>query len=78
MDVGKINTLHVTTDPKKFRNCSATVTYFYLTTANEEQFRELLDAFLVDNEFERNAFMDYVSENGYICTYLDNESVTEF
>lgn len=26
--------------------------------------------FLVDNEFERNAFRDYVSENGYLCTIL--------
>ena len=78
MEVGKINVLHVTTDPRKFRNVSATVTYFYLTTATETELRDLLNEFLVDNEFERNAFMDYVSDNGYICTYLDNEAITEF
>ncbi len=78
METGKINVLHVTTDPKKFGNLSATVTYFYLTTASETEFRDLLDEFLVQNEFERNAFMDYVSKKGYICTYLDNEAVTEF
>ena len=78
METGKINVLHVTTDPKKFRNVSATVSYFYLTTANETEFKGLLDEFLVENEFERNAFMDYVSNNGYICTYLDNEAITEF
>jgi hypothetical protein len=31
----------------------------------------------VDNEFERNDFMTYVSEKGYICIYLDDEAVTE-
>lgn len=78
MEVGKINVLRVTTDPRKFRNVSATVTYFYLTTATETEFKGLLDEFLVDNEFERKAFRDYVSSNGYICIYLDNEAVTEF
>jgi hypothetical protein len=68
---------HVTTDPEKFRKGFTTLTYFYLTTATETEFKELLDEFLVDNEFERNDFMTYVSEKGYICIYLDDEAVTE-
>ena len=78
MEVGKINVLHVTTDPKKFKNFSMPVTYFYLTTATENEFMDLLDEFLVENEFERGAFMSYVNEKGYICIYLDNEAVNKF
>lgn len=78
MEVGTINVLHVTSDPKKFGKVSGTVTFFYLTTATETEFKDLLDEFLVDNEFERNAFMEHVSKNGYICTYIDNEAITEF
>lgn len=78
METGKINVLHVTTDPKTFRNVSGTLSSFFLTTATETEFKGLLDEFLEDNEFERNEFMDHVSKNGYICTYLDNEAITEF
>ena len=74
----EIDILRVTTDPKKFKNFSTTVTYFYLTTATENEFMDLLDEFLVENEFERRAFMGYVNEKGYICIYLDNEAVNKF
>ena len=77
MDVGKVNVLHVTTEPKKSWGTLATISYFYLTTASETEFKGLLDEFLVDNEFERNDFMSYVAKKGFICIYLDDEAVNE-
>ena len=76
MEVGKVNVLHVTTDPKKFRNTSTTITYAYLTTATETEFKNLLDDYLSDNEFERRQFMSHVTQKGYYCIVLDNEAVT--
>lgn len=73
METGKINVLHVTTDPEN----SMTRSYFYLTTATESEFRDLLDEFLVEKEFERNAFMDYVKKHGYICIYLKIQSMNK-
>ncbi|MGZ7069735.1 MAG: hypothetical protein ACXVHS_06640 [Methanobacterium sp.] len=78
MKTGKINVLHVTTDPEKFKDYSVSISYFYLTTATETEFKDLLDEFLGDNEFERNDFMSYVSEKGYICIYLDDEAMNKF
>jgi len=76
MEVGKVNVLHVTTDPKKFKNTSTTITYAYLTTATETEFKELLNDYLLDNKFERRQFMSYVAQNGYYCIVLDNEALT--
>ena len=76
--LGKINVLHVTTDPEKFKDYSISISYFYLTTDTETEFKGLLDEFLVENEFERNDFMSYVSERGYICIYLNDEAMNKF
>ena len=71
MEVGKVNVLHVTTDPKKFKNTSTTITYAYLTTATETEFKELLNNFLSeyeindDSKFNPGVFTEYVAKNGY-------------
>ena len=76
MEVGKVNVLYVTTDPKKFKNILTTITYAYLTTATETEFKDLLNDYLSENKFERRQFMSYVSQKGYYCIVLDNEAVT--
>ncbi len=75
MEVGTANVLYVITDPKKFKNFSTTVTYAYLTTATETEFKNLLDDYLSDNKFERMDFMSYVAKNGYYCIVLRDEAV---
>jgi len=47
-----------------------------LTNAPETEFKDLLNSYLSDNDFNSGLFMSYVAKNGYYCTELDKEVLT--
>ena len=74
-ETGKLNAFYISTELEigdiKTTNASA-----FFSNAPEETFKDLLNSFLSNNEFNSGLFMSYVAENGYYCTVLDKEVLT--
>jgi hypothetical protein len=75
MEMGKLNVFYVTSE-FKIGNTTTPIASAYFTSTTETEFKELLDNFLSDNEFNSGLFMSHVAKNGYYCTVLDKEVLT--
>ncbi|MGZ7067309.1 MAG: hypothetical protein ACXVHT_03335 [Methanobacterium sp.] len=75
MGMGKLNVYYVNSE-LKIGNTVTSIASAYFSNATEEEFKNLLDNFLANNDFNSGLFMSYVAQNGYFCTVLDKEVLT--
>lgn len=69
-DVGKLNAFFISTE-MQIGDLNTTNASAFFSNASEETFKDLLNSFLSNNEFNSGLFISYVAENGYYCTVLD-------
>ncbi len=75
MEIGKLNVYYISTD-LKVGDIVTSIANAFLCSGTEDEFRDLLDNFLLDNDFNSGLFMSYVARNGYYCTVIDKELLT--
>jgi len=72
MEMGKLNAHYINSD-LKIINTVPSIAKAYLSTATEEEFKDLLDSFLTDNDLNSGLFIPYVAQKGHYCTVLERE-----
>ena len=75
MEIGKLNVFYTNNELKIGDVVTSSASAFF-SNATESEFKNLLDNFLSDNEFNSGLFMSYVAKNGYFCTVPDKEVLT--
>jgi hypothetical protein len=75
MEMGKLNVHYINSDLKSI-NTVTSIAQAYLSTAKEEEFKDLLESFLTDNDLNSGLFIHYVAQKGHYCTVLEGEVST--